>query len=130
MSSNKVFSRSAAIAVVVVLIGGAIVVPRFISGATHEAQGTITYINPQELTLSIEVVDPANGTTREYTAVVPADCAITINGRPAQFADLRVDDTIHARARIERGDRGPDGKQKNRLMAKRIDVTRSEEESP
>jgi hypothetical protein len=130
MSSRKLLSRSAAIAVVVVSIGGAIVVPRFIPGATHEAQGTITYIDPEELTLSVEVVDPANGTTREYTAIVPADCAITINGRPAQFADLRVDDTIRARARLEHGGRGPDSRQKNRLMAKRIDVRRSEEESP
>jgi|GEM_PF-2772012 len=126
MSSNTTFSRNVAIAVTAVIILAVIVVPPFLPGATHEAQGTITHISPAAREVSVEIIDPANGTTREFTGVVAADCAITINGRAAQFADLRVEDSIHASARIEHGDRGSDGKKKNGLTAERIDVTRPE----
>ncbi len=130
MSSNKAFSRSALIVVAALIVLAAIVVPRFMPGATHEAQGRITYIDPTERMISVEVTDPASGTTREFSGVVTTDCVIMVNGTPATFADLRVDDTIQAQARIERGDRGPDGTRKKRLAAERIDVTRSEREAP
>ena len=130
MSSNTAFSRRAVIAVVAVIVLAAIVVPRFMPGATHEARGTITHIDPGERMISVEVIDPANGSTREFSGVVSPDCEITINGAPAAFADLRVDDTIQARARIEHNDGGPNGTRKKRLMAERIDVTRSEGEAP
>lgn len=130
MSSNTAFSRRAVIAVAALIVVAAIVVPRFTRGATHEARGTITHIDPTERTISAEVIDSANGTTREFSGVVATDCAITINGRPATFADLRVDDTIQARARIEHSDRGPNGKRKKRLTAERIEATRPEGEAP
>jgi len=112
------------------IVLAAIVLPRFMPDATHEAKGTITYIDTGVSTITVEVIDPANGATREFTGIVPADCIITINGRPAEFSDLRVYDTIHARARIGHGDRGPDGSRETRLAAARIDVTRQEEDAP
>jgi hypothetical protein len=118
-----------ALVIVVLAIGVAAIAPRFMRGAVHEAKGTITYIDPAERTISVEVIDPANGSTREFSGIVSTDCAITINGAPAAFADLRVDDTIQARARIEHGDGGPDGTQKKRLTAERIEVTRPENET-
>jgi hypothetical protein len=130
MSSNTVSSRKAVIAIGALVILAVIVVPRFMPVAPYEGQGRITSIDPAERTISVEVVDPTNGVTRELSGIVPADCAITINGAPAAFADLRVDDIIQGRARIEQADRGPDGERKQRLAAERIDVTRSEGGAP
>ena len=124
MSSDKAFLRKASVAVVALIILAAMVVPRFMPRPVQEARGRITHIDPSTGVISVEVIDPANGTKREVSGGVPADCAITIDGKPATFTDLRVDDSIRARARMEKADRGPDGKRKERLTAERIEVTR------
>jgi hypothetical protein len=130
MSSNMVSSRKALIAIAAFVILAVIVVPRFMPAAPYEGQGRITSIDPAERTISVEVIDPTNGIARELSGIVPADCVITINGAPAAFADLRVDDVIQGQARIEQADRGPDGAPRQRLTAQRIDVTRRDGGAP
>ena len=46
------------IAVAALIVFAAIVVLRFMPGAKREARGTITYIDPADLTMSVEVIDP------------------------------------------------------------------------
>ena len=130
MTAEPAPSRRVAIIVGTLVVLAVIVVPRFMGGATHEAQGTITDIDPATRQVAVEVIDPANGSTREFSGAVPADCAITLNGKDAALADLRIHDTILVRARIEHGAREPGGKETKTLVAERIEVTRRGGEAP
>ena len=129
MGSEKAFSQKAAVLVVGVLIAAMLVLPRFMQGAVHEASGTITHIDHTERRMIVEVIDPANGNTQEFSGFVAADCEITVNGESSALTALRTDDAGHMRARIDR--RAPDagGKKRSVLVFDRIDVTRPEEET-
>jgi len=58
----------------------------------------LTYVDPATRRASLECQHPRTGRRIEPHAVVPADCPITINGQPARFADLKVEDRAVVRA--------------------------------
>lgn len=102
MPSNLVRPRNIVIAVVAVaiIVVAVVVVRRFT--AVHDVKGTITYLDPARRVASVEVIDPANGKTREFRGFAADDCVVIINGQPAQLTDLRLGDTAQIRVRVER----------------------------
>ena len=60
----------------------------------HEASGTVVAVDPSARTAKLEMIDPANGATRQFDGAIPETCTITVNGRPATLADLRVGDAV------------------------------------
>jgi hypothetical protein len=123
-SETRPSRRLVVVAVVAIVLIG-VIAPRFMQGAIHEGEGTITHVNSEEGKVSVEVIDPANGTTREFIVLVPTDCDITINGAAAPLTALRMQDAAWMRVRVERHPRAPDGERRKSLTAERIEVTRS-----
>jgi len=132
--------------VVVVAVVGVLVIRHF--PAIVEVKGTITQLDLAERSALVEAIDPANGRSREFRGFAAPDCEVTIDGRRAKLADLRVGDTAQIRARVQRqahnSDEAPPPtthpttqpagddqqahskhKTKHLLIAERIAVTRS-----
>ncbi len=102
MPSSLLRPRVAVLAIVAVaIVVAAVVVVRHFA-AIHDVKGTITYLDIAQRVASVEVIDPANGRTREFRGTAADDCVVTINGQPAQLTDLRVGDTAQMRVRVER----------------------------
>ena len=95
----------------------------------HEASGTVVAVDPAARTAKLEMIDPANGATRQFDGAIPETCKITINGRPATLADLRVGDAVQVRVRIERHGSRSDRNRKTLTTAEAIDIQRTDEGS-
>lgn len=95
----------------------------------HEASGTVVAVDPAARTAKLEMIDPANGATRQFDGAIPETCTITLNGRPAALADLRVGDAVQVRVRIERHGSRSDRNRKTLTTAEAIDIQRTDEGS-
>ena len=122
VSEKKTRSRRIALAVIVFVIGAAIVLPRFRGAARHEIQGTIIQIDVGARRATLEYIDSANGATREVTGEVPPKCTITINGNAATLADLRISDIVLAQGQVDR--RKKAGTTEMRIVADEMRVIR------
>ena len=117
-------SKNRILIVVVIVIGaGALVGIRSLAGPPgHEGQGTITAIDLANRRATVEAIDPANGIKRDYVGSVPKDCPISINGKPAQFEDLKEGDLARVRVHSDRKAEKINGKRP--MVAEFIEVTR------
>jgi hypothetical protein len=119
-------SKSRLVVVVIIILGGAglIGIRSLAPAPSHEGQGTITSIDAAARTATVEAIDPANGNRRDYVGSVPAECPITINGKPAKLEDLRVGDLARVRVRSDRKTQKVAGKRP--VIAEMIEVKRKE----
>ncbi len=92
MSSNVV--KVLIVIAIAVLIGVVVGVARqFVGGKrVYTVEGVITYLEPETRMAGFEFKHPRDGSLREKTAKVPADCEILLNGKPAEMKDLKVGD--------------------------------------
>lgn len=125
MRNRKLTTLGLVAAVAAVLCVQALV-QRAAGPAKHEAKGTILSIDTANRRAVLEVIDPANGATRQFHGAIAENCAITINGMPATLADLRVGDVAQVRARSERGPSVSDRDQRSLIVAEFVHVTRRE----
>jgi hypothetical protein len=95
----------------------------------HEASGTVVAVDSAARTAKLEMIDPANGATRQFDGAIPETCKITVNGTPATLADLRVGDAVQVRVRIERRGSRSDRDRTTLTTAEAIDIKRSDEGS-
>ncbi len=95
----------------------------------HEASGTVVAVDPAARTAKLEMIDPANRATRQFDGAIPETCTITVNGRRATLADLRVGDAVQARVRIERRGSRSDRDRRTLTTAEAVDIKRNDEGS-
>jgi len=114
--------RVGVVAIIAVAAGAWILVQQLQGPAVHEAEGTITSLDIERREAAVEVIDAANGTTREFAGAVPPECLISFDGRSVAFDDLRVGDVVHVWAHTGREGPGADGMRHARFIAERIEV--------
>ena len=86
----------------------------------HDVQGTIVRVDVGARWAALEYFDPGNGATREVTGEVPPKCTITIDGKVATLADLRIGDVVVVTGQVNR--RKKTGKDETRIVAEEIRV--------
>lgn len=89
------------------LIGLAVVVAIIGGGAWYALRprdrtvhGTVLALDPATRTATLRFVQRRTGKVYEWTRKVPTECQITLNGQPAQLADLRPGDEVDVRGRL------------------------------
>lgn len=113
------------VGVAVVAAGGAgLLWSRSASPKVREVEATITFVDPVARRASIETTHPKSGAAVEVNGEVPSECMITVNGEPADLADLQVGDVAIVRGRILRQAEQDSKKRAKRFIAESIQVTR------
>jgi hypothetical protein len=107
-------------------VAGGVVLLRIRSASpkVREVEATITFVDPSARRASIETTHPKSGAAVEVNGEVPPECTITINGQPADLADLRVGDSAVVRGRVLRQPEEDSKKRAKRFIADSILVTR------
>lgn len=85
---------------IVVAAFGAVSLTRSLASVEREIKGTIASLNLETRHASLSFKHPRTWKDMTVDGVVPADCPITIDGRPATLADLHVGEHVRVRCRI------------------------------
>lgn len=104
----------------VLLVAAAAVLSRGSPSGAKPVNGVMTYVDAAKRLGAAEILDPRTNVQREMLGEFPPDCAITVNGKPAEFADLRVGDRVKVVASIVKEER-PSGAQ---AIVKSVEVSR------
>jgi hypothetical protein len=64
----------------------------------HEASGTVVAVDPAARTAKLEMIDPANGATRQFDGAIPETCKIRRRRCHVSSARSRRDSTWSARS--------------------------------
>ena len=78
------------LAITTVVVLGSVVAHQVLREEVRTITGTVTRIDLQTWTASIELVHPKTGRRLQIDGVVPPDCDIRIDGKPARLSDLIV----------------------------------------
>jgi hypothetical protein len=91
------------VVVAVAVLGGLTVAQSLLSGPREEGvDGTITYVDPETRTATLEFISPRNGKQMEMKGTVPPECEILLNGMPAKMEDIKAGDKAHVTARWDK----------------------------
>ena len=115
--------RTIAIVVILVLIVGGFWGYQAIYAqlSVFEVEGTITQIDAENRTASLEFKSPRDGMQREVSCPVPESCELQINGAPASVGEFRVGDRAMVKARWD--------KKNKQVVPMSVRVTRNDDES-
>ena len=97
---GKTHAVVAAVGAVAVLALILIIGSRLSRAESHTVNVTITRIDADARTASVELVRPKTGQTIQLEGTVPPECEISIDGQPAALGDLRVGDRAQVRGRV------------------------------
>ncbi len=126
--SKKVSPTKIGLIVIGVAVVALLIWQQLAGPVAQEGDGTITFLDAAARKAALEVVDPANGATREYRGDIPAECVITINGKPARLEELKVGDRVHVNVRLDRKVRTAGDKKRPLIIADKVEVTRKDAE--
>lgn len=93
--------------IVAIVIVGLAVAARYWSGrgGVYTVEGTITWLDPENRKASLHYTSPRKGKTREKMVRVPKECEILLDGKPAEFGDIRAGDRVTVKVSWNRATR-------------------------